>query len=202
VPSRAWKQKYKGQPWYIGDTVITGIGQGFLLVTPIQLAQAVAIIANRGTRVKPHLLLKLQHPDQSITLIQKILEPPIILKHPSIWNVIIKAMQDVIRSPKGTGWRFGRNPPYSVAGKTGTAQVYSKYRSEDKADLNIPKKLRNNMLFICFAPVDRPKIVLVVITEHSAFAPVVARKVMDQYLIKEGYLNKEDIYPSHFKMRT
>ncbi len=184
VPSRAWKGKYKGESWYIGDTIITGIGQGFLLATPLQLAQAVAIIADRGIRIQPHLLLKQQPFSQPAILTQKVFEPPVILNHPSIWNVVIQAMQDVIRSPDGTGWRFGRNTPYTVAGKTGTAQVYSQYRSEDESDLNIPKKLRNNMLFICFAPIDRPKIALAVITEHSDMAPIVARKVMDAYLLQ------------------
>jgi len=192
LPSRQWKSRYQGESWYIGDTIITGIGQGFLLATPLQLAQATATLANRGIRIKPHLLLKKKLPDNTTIFTPTQSKDSITLKKNSTWQTVIHSMEAVIKNPVGTGWRFGHNLLYSIAAKTGTAQVYTKYRNEEMASDDLPKKLRNNMLFICFAPVKNPKIALVVITEHSTLAPVVARKIIDYYLLKEKYLYHED----------
>jgi penicillin-binding protein 2 len=192
LPSRQWKSRYQGQPWYIGDTIITGIGQGFLLATPLQLAQATTTLANRGVNVQPHLLLKKTLPNHQWKFLPIRVKDTIKLKNSKTWQTVIASMQAVVKDPAGTGWRFGRHLPYSIAAKTGTAQVYTQYRNEEMSSNNLPKRLRNNMLFICFAPIKDPKIALVVITEHSTLAPVVARKIIDYYLLKEKYLYHED----------
>jgi penicillin-binding protein 2 len=186
VASPAWKRKTKDLPWYEGDTIISGIGQGSMTATPIQLAHGVATIATRGVRFVPHLLLKEQtgkqvEPQALITL------DPVTLQHEESWNTIIQAMQDVITSPSGTGYRFGKNMSYTVAGKTGTGQVFS-IKKRDKNEnavpqMDLPEHLRDNSTFIGFAPVDKPQIAVAVIVENSVLAGNIARKVLDYYLL-------------------
>ena len=125
VPTPAWKRRHKGYDWYTGDTVNIGIGQGMLTVTPLQLAAAVAIIAEHGKRFQPHLTLKWANPDNSSTVAPNIPLPPVDLKNSSYWNTVISGMEAVVNG--GTARRYGPHPGYSVAGKTGTAQVYGTY---------------------------------------------------------------------------
>ena len=125
VPSPHWKRESKNLPWYPGDTLITSIGQGFMLASPLQLANAVASMSQHGRRFRPHLLGK-SIDDQGIThAFKPVEEYPIQLKNTGNWDIVTDAMHAVITSNEGTGARFGRNAPYSVAGKTGTAQVFS-----------------------------------------------------------------------------
>lgn len=189
VPSPAWKMHAKGVSWFTGDTVISAIGQGFMLTTPLQLASAAATLANRGMRFRPQVLLLQQTADGQIIKQQPIAEDPVMLNDKKAWGIIIKAMQGVVKSarPWGTARiRFGINPKYTIAAKTGTGQVTSKYRDEDAyGNTNIPKRLRNHTLFIAFAPVKNPKIAIAVVVEHSPIAGTVARKVLDYYLLQE-----------------
>lgn len=189
VPSPKWKLKYKQTHWYTGDTIETGIGQGFMLVTPLQLAVAVATLATKGTMYQPTLLLKTQLPDGKIIPNQPVIIKQIELRNPEAWKTVYQGMQAVITNPKGTGWHFGRNPGYTVAAKTGTAQIYGHHRDEEHTRTDIPLKLRNNHLFIAFAPVKHPKIAIAVVVEHDDRAAIIARKVMDYYLIKEDRLH-------------
>lgn len=173
VPTPEWKLLTKHVHWYAGDAINAGIGQGTLLVTPLQLAVATAALATHGIRLKPHLLLS-QHGPSGLE--------PVILNHGEAWNIVSQGMQDVVRSPFGTAAAVGKNLNYTLAAKTGTAQVFgNKTRSEEKSERNIPKPLRNNHLFIAYAPVDHPKIALIVIVEHDAKANQVAREVLDYY---------------------
>ena len=152
VPSPQWKRKHQGQYWFTGDTVITGIGQGSLLVTPLQLAQATATLAMQGQQWQPRLLLKEITPSGQTILQQPIAESTIQLHDPHNWQVVTQAMEGVVRNVAGTALAFGRNPPYTVAAKTGTAQVYGHTRDEEVSRTNIPYRLRNNHLFIAFSP--------------------------------------------------
>lgn len=181
VPSPAWKLAKQKQPWYTGDTVITGIGQGSLLATPLQLATATSIIAEKGMHLTPHLLLQMTTPTGKSMIQNPVAEKPVILDDPSIWNLVIRAMESVVSNPRGTAEEFGRHPGYSVAAKTGTAQVYGDQRDEEASRMNLPKRLRNNHLFIMFAPVNHPKIALAVVVEHASYADRIARKVTDFY---------------------
>ncbi len=189
VASPAWKRKVKGASWYEGDTLNAGIGQGFMQMTPLELATGVAVIANRGKRFVPHLLLAEQEPGKPLQLQAPMPEEPVNLHDPNDWNTVINAMQAVITSPSGTGFHFGKLGPYTVAAKTGTAQThsiktYDLNLSEDHEDQSkLPEKLRDNSLFIAFAPVDKPKIAIAVIVENYAAASQIARKVLDYYLI-------------------
>ena len=191
VASPESKKRIKGISWFPGDTVNSGIGQGDMLATPVQLASGVATLANRGLRYQPHILLAQQQGDGSI-IKEPIAIEPVILKNPAIWSVVIKAMEGVILSsnPAGTGRKnFGIDAKYTVAAKTGTAQVYSKHGGEEDANTEtVAKRLRNHSLFIAFAPIDDPKIAIAVVVEHSNMAARVARKVLDAYFTEQHNL--------------
>lgn len=183
VPTPQWKMGYKGHPWYPGDTLISGIGQGYMLTTPIQLAQATAALATRGTRYKPHLLQKIAGSNQLDKIIKPQILPPVNIQHPWVWKTVLHAMQGVIKDHEGTGFRFGHHAKYSVAAKTGTAQIFSSHHAPHQ-DSNLPKNLRDHSLFIAFAPFNHPRIAIAVVVENSALAPNLARKVIDAYLKK------------------
>jgi len=182
VPSPAWKLRYNGHAWFKGDTTNAGIGQGYIEVTPLQLATATAILANRGMHLKPHLLYAIQSPNDKIFNIQPTEEPPVILNNPQNWTTVIHAMSKVISGM--TGFRFGSRPPYTVAAKTGTAQLVNLQYATFNNINEIPKNLRDNSVFITFAPVSHPKIALAIVSENSTDAPLVARKILDYYLLK------------------
>lgn len=186
VASPAWKRHTKKLPWYEGETVTSVIGQGFMQATPMQLANAVTTIANRGKRFVPHLVLAEQQPGKPMEIQPAIEMDPVVLNNDH-WNIVINAMQGVITSPMGTGYHFGKDAPYSVAAKTGTAQVYSiKHRDRDENPTkqeDLPEHLRDHSLFIAFAPVDNPQIAIAVVSENSTIAASVARRVLDYYIL-------------------
>ncbi|HLB56813.1 MAG TPA: penicillin-binding protein 2 [Coxiellaceae bacterium] len=188
VPSPAWKMKALGQPWYEGDTVETGIGQGYILVTPIQLATAVSTMAERGLRFQPTVLLKLQQPNGSITTMQPIIESPIVAKDPKAWQTVINAMQDVITNPQGTAYPSFQNITYTAAGKTGTAQVAADNSQGNVAQIGV--RFQNNHFFIVFAPVNNPQIAIAVAVEHIAGMTqrgvLIARKLLDFYMREQS----------------
>jgi len=168
-----------GLPWYRGDTVISIIGQGYMQFTPLQLASGVATLAMHGQRQSPHLLRNAAGPTPEA----------IGLHDGSAWETVIHAMQKVITSAEGTGaLHFGQPAEYSVAGKTGTAQVYSIKRRDIHAaredQSKLPQRLRDNSLFAGFAPVEHPQIALAVIAENDDIAASrIARQVLDSYLL-------------------
>lgn len=193
VPSPSWKKKARGVSWYPGDTLNTGIGQGAVQATPLQIAQAVATIANRGVRYTPYLLLGEQEPGKAYATFNPTLADTVKLHDDTIWETVISAMQNVIQSPEGTGFRFGKSP-YTVAAKTGTAQVYSFKSNDEKVpnQKNLPTNLRDHSLLIVFAPVDHPQIALAIIVENGSVSlsaenhgPAIgmARKLLDYYFL-------------------
>jgi len=189
LPGKAWKQRVHHMPWFPGETIITGIGQGYTLVTPLQLAEITAELSNRGLRYKPHLLRGMVEPGDDKLVVHQ--DPPttaVTMDNPNNWTIVINAMTKVITGLHGTARSISHNLKYTIAGKTGTAQVAGMKQSEEgPEDKNIPKKLRDHALFIAFAPTDKPKIAVAVVVEHgghggSTAAPI-ARKVMDAYLL-------------------
>jgi penicillin-binding protein 2 len=187
LPSPEWKQA-RGEPWYPGETVVTGIGQGPILVTPLQLATAVSVLANRGTRLKPRLLRAVEDP-RTGALQPTVAETAgkIVLERASGWDIVRTGMIDVVHGEHGTARGIGWNAPYKIAGKTGTAQVSAVPQGEVYDESQTPERLRDHALFIAFAPADDPKIAVAVVVENgghgsSAAAPI-ARKVMDEYLL-------------------
>jgi penicillin-binding protein 2 len=186
LPTPDWKRRRFKQPWYQGETVITGIGQGYTLVTPMQLAQATAILANNGVAMKPHLVSKIE---KAITG-QRLLIAPLIQDKIAIGaenlEIVKRGMVDVTL-PGGTAASIGANAPYSIAAKTGTAQVVGIRQNEKYNASSIDERHRDHALFIAYAPAENPTIALAVIVENgghggSAAGPI-ARKVMDYYLL-------------------
>ncbi len=203
LPSRAWKRRTRDEPWFPGETLITGIGQGFFLTTPLQLASATATLADRGIRMQPHMIYAEQNPDSGAR--QRV--PPTSLPgvpqlRPSDWNAIIHDMTDVIQSIYGTAHSIQAGLKYTVAGKTGTAQVFSVAAGKEYNEKDLAKNLRDNALFISFAPVNKPRIAVAVIVEHAggggSVAAPIARAVMNYYLLKspEGSLDGDSGHTS------
>jgi len=187
LPSPDWKRQRRDQPWFPGETIITGIGQGFFLITPIQMATAVAALANGGHILQPNIVMAEQESNSDELLPhQPRMVETITINNQENWDAVIKAMEDVVHSARGTARRIGQDSPYRIAGKTGTAQVYG-LKQEEKYDAEaIEEKLRDHALFIAFAPVEKPQIAVVVVVEHgggggSVAAPI-ARAIMDAYL--------------------
>lgn len=186
LPTPEWKMRRFKQPWYPGETVIVGIGQGYTLVTPLQLAQATAILANSGVAMKPHLVAQIQN---SLTGKRHILPPVVqdtITLNPDNMDIVRRGMVDVTL-PGGTAASIGANAGYSIAAKTGTAQVIGIRQNEKYNEHTINERHRDHALFIAFAPAEDPQIALAVIVENgghggSAAGPI-ARKVMDYYLL-------------------
>ncbi|MCS4505523.1 penicillin-binding protein 2 [Arhodomonas aquaeolei] len=189
MPSKEWKRRVKGKPWYHGETIIAGIGQGYMLTTPLQLAYATATMANRGKRLRPHLLRSATGPDgKAVPVPDPHQRPPIQLDKPQRWETIIDAMHDVVQGPRGTARRVGRGAPYQFAGKTGTAQVFGIDKGEEYDAEELAKRLRDHALFISFAPLKDPKIAVAVVVENggggSSTAAPMARTVMDAWLLR------------------
>jgi penicillin-binding protein 2 len=185
LPSREWKQARFDQRWFVGDTISIGIGQGYNLVTPLQLASATAILANGGRVFKPHLV---QHIQNSQTNELETVEPHPVAEvrlQPRHLDLVRNAMVDVMR-PGGTGAWAGSGAKYAFAGKTGTAQVIGLKGQEYDEDL-IDERHRDHALFIAFAPAEAPRIALAIIVENAghggSVAAPIARKMIDYYLL-------------------
>ncbi len=188
MPSREWKRKARREPWYPGETLITGIGQGYFLTTPLQLATATASLANRGQRIRPRMVESIDLPDGTRET-TRMESTQLSQVDPEHWEQIIHAMQQVIEGQRGTARRI-RSDHYSIAGKTGTAQVFTVKQDEEYDEETVEKRKRDHALFIAFAPVEEPRIAVAVIVENgghggSVAAPI-ARKIMDRYLLKEA----------------
>ncbi|MGB7905791.1 MAG: penicillin-binding protein 2 [Steroidobacteraceae bacterium] len=191
VPSQAWKKKaFKKkelQVWFPGETVIAGIGQGYMLTTPLQLAHATAAIAMRGQRFQPRLVRAVRDARTGAvaTLPPRPL-PGVTVDDPKYWDTIISGMVGVV-SPGGTAYRVQAGAPYRVAGKTGTAQVFSVGQNEKYNESQVSERLRDHALFIAFAPVDDPQIAVAVVVENGrhggSTAGPIARAVFDAYLL-------------------
>jgi penicillin-binding protein 2 len=181
IPSPEWKKRSRGAIWYPGDTLITAIGQGFTLTTPLQLANATVSLGLHGKRFRPHLLDRAIYDDGTNQIYKTMEEYPIQLKDNKIWDIVSEAMKSVVMDKAGTGHRFGRDASYSVAAKTGTAQVFSGDQYEKKHYTDIPEALRDHSLFIAYAPVDHPQVAIAVLVENHFIASAIARKVLDEY---------------------
>ncbi len=182
LPSQAWKRSARKAPWYPGETLIAGIGQGYNTATPLQLAYATALLASRGQTPTPRLVapplgLPPAAPGQSPQA------------SPEQWQIIADAMHAVV-SPGGTAFRALAGAPYSAAGKTGTAQVFKLSQRADDRGRTAPRHLQDHALFIAYAPLEAPRIALSVVVEHggsgSGTAAPVARQVLDAWLARPG----------------
>jgi penicillin-binding protein 2 len=186
LPSQAWKQKRYQQIWYPGDTVSAGIGQGYVLVTPMQLAYATAILANDGVAYRPHLLKEVQH---NGTPVAPPAEPkPVFDLHLDSEDVtLVKRAMVAVTKPGGTAAWAGSGASYEFGGKTGTAQVITIKQGQKYIESQVDERNRDHAWFIAFAPADKPKIALAVLVENGGHggttAAPIARKVLDYYLL-------------------
>lgn len=180
APSRAWKYKMKQQAWFPGETLITGLGQGYTLATPIQIAQVASIIANRGKKLPLATVKKYPLVNHEINLL-----PEIKINNEKNWNVIIKAMQKVVSSDSGTAHCISQtNKGITIAGKTGTAQIFGLKQDEKYEEHKVKKKLRDHSWFMAFAPVEDPKIAIAVLLENEKGSNKVAGQLINYYLEK------------------
>ncbi len=186
LPSPEWKRRRYKQKWFAGDTVSVGIGQGYNLSTPLQLAQATAVLANGGTAFRPHIVREIQNSQTSAT--RAVEQQPINNLNLKAENVqlVRQAMVDVTR-PGGTAGAAGAGAPYAFAGKTGTAQVVAIKQTEKYDERKVAERHRDHALFISYAPADKPTIALAILVENGghggATAAPIARKVFDFYLL-------------------
>lgn len=179
-PSRRWKRDYRGLPWFPGDTLNVGIGQGDVLATPLQLAVMTATMANRGKRVQPRLVHS-DEPQQSTSTMQDVPDQQ--------WDLVISAMEEVVHHRTGTAFKASAGMTFRMAGKSGTAQVVGIAQDAEYDSEALEERHRDHALFVGFAPVDDPQIAVAVIVENgeggsSEGAPVV-RKVMESYLERQ-----------------
>lgn len=186
LPSKQWKQKRFKQPWMLGETVIAGIGQGYHLATPMQLAAATATLANGGTFYQPRLVKAVR---DSKTRAERAIPPQVAWKNsfdPEHLAIVRSAMVDVMR-PGGTAALAGANAAYTIAGKTGTAQVVGIKQGAKYEESRVAERHRDHALFVAFAPAEAPRIAVAVMVENgghggSTAAPM-ARAVFDYYLL-------------------
>ena len=192
VPDAVWKQGARGEPWYPGDSVNLSIGQGDLLVTPLQAAAAAAVFANRGRRVRPRLLLASDRPMLEADPLPAL--PPVTGPSADDWERMVDAMEDVVHrgnkgyGQNGTAWAYiGQGLGYRMAGKSGTAQVVEIKQGEAYEEAELDERNRKHAWFVAFAPADAPAIVVSVLVENggggSSVAGPVARDVLDAYLL-------------------
>ena len=191
LPSREWKNRTQGMIWFPGETLITGIGQGALLVTPIQLANSTAAFAVKGKRYQPHLVKSVEKVpgDTMIDIASRVVGNYELLREKN-WEHVHKSMVNVVHGLRGTAFRISRGIQYKVAGKTGTAQVFEIAQDEEYDEETVADKLRDHALFVSYAPAESPRIAVAVIVEHggsgSSVAAPIARRIMDAYLLEES----------------
>jgi len=185
-PSSEWKRTRRNQAWFPGETVISGIGQGFNQTTPIQLARATATLAMRGVNVSPHVARATRKTsDSELQLINIKVSEALPMENSQHWETVIDAMVEVVHGQRGTARHVGVGLPFKMAGKTGTAQVFGIKQDEKYDAETLAKRLHDHALFIAFAPADKPEIVIAIVVENggsgSRMAAPIAREIIDQY---------------------
>ncbi|MBD2835604.1 penicillin-binding protein 2 [Pseudomonas sp. JM0905a] len=195
MPSREWKRARYRQAWFPGETLILGIGQGYMQATPLQLAQAVALMANRGKWIRPHLAKTIegQPPLDPNPM------PDIVLHDPKYWDAGRNGMEQVVHGARGTAHKVGASSIYRIAGKSGTAQVVAIKQGEKYDRSKVQERHRDHALFVAFAPAEDPKIAVAVMVENgesgSGVAAPVVKQVMDAWLLGEDGQLKPEFRP-------
>ena len=183
LPSTRWKREVMAQPWYPGETLSAGIGQGYMLTTPMQLAVATNALATRGEHRSPRLVRTIN--GESVV-------PPLLERVPGLpenWQAVHAGMHSVVHGARGSARKIAKGIQYEVGGKTGTAQVIGIAQNAVYKEEEVAERHRNHGLFIAFAPFEAPTIALAVIVENgggSSAAYPIARKVMDTWLLGDA----------------
>jgi penicillin-binding protein 2 len=183
MPSSYWKRDAMGQPWYPGETLSAGIGQGYMLATPMQLAVATSVLASKGQRRVPRFLKAIDgEPIEAPTL-----EP--LIASAQNWESVYDGMLEVVHGRRGTAKKLAKGIEYQMAGKTGTAQVIGIAQNAVYKEEEVAERHRHHGLFIAFAPAEAPTIAVAIIVENgggSSAASPIARKVIDTWLLGES----------------
>ena len=192
MPSREWKRKTRRQAWFPGETLILGIGQGYMQATPLQLAQATALVANKGKWNRPRLARTIE----GAPPLDENPMPDIVLRNPSDWGKVTHGMEMVMQGARGTARKAAIGAKYRIAGKSGTAQVVAIRQGEKYDRSKVQERHRDHALFVGFAPADNPRIVVSVMVENgesgSGVAAPVVRQIMDAWLLgPDGQLKPE-----------
>lgn len=184
LPSKEWKEGRFRESWWRGDTISVGIGQGYWTATPIQIANALNIMVNRGINHPPHLV-QVAKKENQVTQINNEEKPPVVLKNPKHWSIALDAMHNTVKKVTGTAHKAFKNVLYDPAGKTGTAQVVSIAQGERYDGDALKERYRDNAIYTGFAPYNDPQIVVSIVVENtgggSSVAAPIARQLMDYY---------------------
>jgi penicillin-binding protein 2 len=187
LPSREWKMRRHKQKWYAGDTISVGIGQGYNLATPLQLAFATAVLANNGTVIRPHLVRSILNAATNQNQGVPAAKPVATLGLKPENLELVKRAMIAVTQPGGTATRVGVGAPYLTAGKTGTAQVVAIKQGEKYVESRVAERHRDHALFIAYAPADDPKIAFAILVENGghggATAGPIARTILDYFLL-------------------
>lgn len=183
LPSTRWKRGAMDQPWYPGETISAGIGQGYMLASPLQLAVATGVMASKGQRRIPHLVKAVDGESVPVTLLDSLVVPN------EYWEAIFDGMREVVHGRNGTAKTLAQGITYEMAGKTGTAQVIGIAQNAVYNEADVSERHRHHGLFIAFAPIEAPTIAVGIIVENgggSSAASPIAREVIDTWLSIES----------------
>lgn len=184
LPSKEWKEARFKESWWRGDTISVGIGQGYWTATPMQIANALNILVNKGVNRPPHLVQVAKQENQ-VVQINNEEKPPVILKDPKHWQIALDAMHNTVSKVTGTAHKAFRGVNYDPAGKTGTAQLVSIAQGERYDAKSLKERHRDNAIYVGFAPYDDPQIVVSIVVENtgggSTVGAPIARQLMDYY---------------------
>lgn len=206
LPTPAWKRKAFKRPedqvWFPGETVNMGLGQGYLLVTPLQVAHITGVIAERGRSFRPRLVKGMRGPDGHVRWLAPVEDNPILGVADADWTFVIDAMIGTTKCDQycGTASAAFRGAAYTAAGKTGTAQVFTVAQNAKYNAKTVPERLRDHAWFVAFAPAEAPRIAVAVLVENAGFgasaAAPVARQILDAYLLgPDGKLKPQYVPP-------
>jgi len=188
MPTREWKQKRFKKPWYQGDTIPVGIGQGYWTATPIQMSKALMILINDGVVKVPHLLMSTVEDGKKVPWAQPH-EPPVGDIHSGYWEIAKDGMYGVANRANGTAHKYFAGAPYKIAAKSGTAQVFGLKANETYNAHKIAERLRDHKLMIAFAPYENPQVAVSIILENGGAGPAVGtimRQILDHLMLGDN----------------
>ena len=197
MPTRDWKLKRFKKPWYQGDTIPVGIGQGYWTATPLQMNKAMMTLINDGIVKVPHLL-RATHVNNVMVPYKQVDEPPIGDIHSGYWEIAKDGMYGVANRPNGTAHKSFANAPYKIAAKSGTAQVYGLKENETYNAHKIAERLRDHKLMTAFAPYDKPRVAVSIILENGGAGPAVGtimRQILDHIMLGDNNTDLPDAPP-------
>lgn len=189
LPSREWKQRVHKKPWYQGDTISVGIGQGYWIATPIQMVKALTTLLNNGKVQDPHLLYSMKQGNHVERYQQPANLPQVGDPKSPYWGIVRNGMYGMANQPNGTGYKLFHTAPYQIAAKSGTSQVFSLKQNQTYNAKMIPVRLRDHIFYTLFAPYQHPKVAMALILENGGGDGVVAgptaRAILDHIFVPQ-----------------